>query len=328
MSRLCSTVSRMWFLLVRVACKAILTGLWHRFSNSLPWVCLSLFHLRGVVKPDQGLGSISLCKRDLCEGLVVHLELGGLTCRVGMRLIQVARSPLVAVSPPVLPILKGRMAVEISAHDVLPSSASSSSSSAVFQVGMFNFFDQLRSITSKRFVLIMVWGNHLQLRSHAPLSYNFQQFNVKVAAAHHHIIQKEWMSCFLREWLYHLLVVLVFILAYLWFLSILVVSCLYLTLSGLIIICIYLLLRCLLSDLCGSLFSMVIMPSPLIYRMLIYIFLLLSIIIISYNLFGTTYLISGNMYLLAWPQHLGFSQTSLNLFCSFAITRVSVLLSI
>ena len=75
--------------------------------------------------------------------------------------------------------------------DVLPSSASSSSSSAVFQVGMlFNFLDQWRSITSKKFVLNMVWGCHLQFRSCAPLFHNFWQFNVKVAAAHHPIIQK------------------------------------------------------------------------------------------------------------------------------------------
>ena len=48
-----------------------------------------------------------------------------------MRLIQVARSLLVAVSPPVLLILGGREAVGVHAHDVLQSSASSSSSSAV-----------------------------------------------------------------------------------------------------------------------------------------------------------------------------------------------------
>ena len=72
------------------------------------------------------------------------------------------------------------------------SSASSSSTSAAFQVGMlFKFFDQWRSITSNRFVLNMVWGHHLQLRSHCPLFPNFWQFNVKVAAAHHPIIQKE-----------------------------------------------------------------------------------------------------------------------------------------
>ena len=136
------------------------------------------------------------------------------------------------------------------------------------------------------------------------------------------------MSCLLREWLNHLLVVLVSILACLWFLSILMASGPYLPCSVLIIICIYLLLRCQLSDMCGSLFSVVIMLSPLICRMLIYIFLLLSIIVISYDLFGTICLISGRFYLFGWPQPLRFSQPSLNIFCSFAILRVSVLLSI
>ena len=63
-------------------------------------------------------------------------------------------------------------------------------------------------------------------------------------------------------------------------LSILVASSPYLTLSSLIIICIYLLLRCLLSDMSGSLFIMVIMLSPLISRMLIYKFPLFNIIVV------------------------------------------------
>ena len=72
------------------------------------------------------------------------------------------------------------------------SSPFSSSTSATFQVGMlFKFFDQWRSITSIRFVLNMIWGHHLQLRSHPPLFHEFQHFNVKVAAAHHPVIQKE-----------------------------------------------------------------------------------------------------------------------------------------
>ena len=136
------------------------------------------------------------------------------------------------------------------------------------------------------------------------------------------------MICFLREQLNHLQVVLVCIPAYLCFLTILVVFGPYFTLNGLIVICIYLILRCLLSDMCGSLFTMVIILSPFIYRMLIYILLLLSIIIICYNLFGTTCLISGRFYLFGWPQPLGFSQPSLNLSSSFAIVRVSILLSI
>ena len=52
-----------------------------------------------------------------------------------MRLIQVGRSLLVAVSPPVLLILGGKGSIRVSAPDVLWSSASSSSS-AVFQVVM------------------------------------------------------------------------------------------------------------------------------------------------------------------------------------------------
>ena len=116
---------------------------------------------------------------------------------------------------------------------------------------------------------------------------------------------------------------LVSFLACLWFLSILVASGPYL-----IIICIYLLLRCLLSDMCGSLFSVVIMLSPLIYRMLIYIFILLSIIVVYYHLFSTTYLLSGRFCLLGWSHPLKFFTALTNLLCSFAVTRVSVLLSI
>ena len=72
------------------------------------------------------------------------------------------------------------------------SSSSSSSTSATFQVGMlFKFFDQWRSITSNRFVLNMVWGHHLQLRSCPPLFHDFWHFNVKSAAAHHPVIQEE-----------------------------------------------------------------------------------------------------------------------------------------
>ena len=63
------------------------------------------------------------------------------------------------------------------------------------------------------------------------------------------------------------------------FQSILVASDPYLTLSSLNVICIYLLLICLLSDMSGSLFSLVIMLLPLISKMLIYMLLLLSIMI-------------------------------------------------
>ena len=120
------------------------------------------------------------------------------------------------------------------------------------------------------------------------------------------LFRRGWMSDLLREHLNHLLVVLVSILVYLWFLSIQVASSPSLTWGILIVICIYLLLRCQLSDMYGSLFSMVIMLSPFIYRMHIYIFLLLSIIIIYYVLFGKMCLINGGFYLLGRPQTLCF----------------------
>ena len=114
------------------------------------------------------------------------------------------------------------------------------------------------------------------------------------------LFRRRWMSCFLREQLNHLLVVLVSIPACLLFLSILVAPGPCSSLSSLIVICIYLLLRCIISDMSGSLFSMMIVLSPLICRVLIYIFLLFSIIIIFYDLFGTMCLISGRFYLLGW----------------------------
>ena len=85
--------------------------------------------------------------------------------------------------------------MRISTPDVpQPSTSSSSSSSTAetFQVGMlFKIFDQWRSITSNRFVLNMVQGHHLQLRSCPSLFQDSWHFNVKVAAAHHPVIQKE-----------------------------------------------------------------------------------------------------------------------------------------
>ena len=219
-----------------------------------------------------------------------------------------ARSLLVAVSPPVLPILGGKGAMMVSTPDVSWSSASSLSSSAVFQVGMlFKFFDQWRSITSNRFVLNKVQGHHLQLWSYPPLFCNFQQFNVKVATTHHSIIQKEVDELLAKGAIepssggagfYSSIFVVPKHTGGLWpILKLKHFNC-YMHMPS---------LRCQLSDMSSSLFSLVVMLSPLIYRMLIYIFLLLSIIVISYDLFGTMCLISGRFYLLGWPQALWFS---------------------
>ena len=105
------------------------------------------------------------------------------------------RSLLVALFLPVLLSQEGKVGMGVGTPDVLEastSSSSSSSTSATFQVGMlFKFFDQWRSITSNRFVVNMVQGHHLQLRSHPPLFCDFWHFNVKVTAAHHPVIQKD-----------------------------------------------------------------------------------------------------------------------------------------
>ena len=153
---------------------AISTGLWHRLSNSLPWAFLSFFPSKrgGKVRPQPGF-HFMVQKRPV-PGSGAHIWLRNLIWRVGMRLIQVSRSLLVVVSLPAQLIPGERGTIGVSAPDVLQSSASLSSSSAVFWIGILScFLDQWRSITSNRFVLNMVQGHHLQLRSHPPLFCNF-----------------------------------------------------------------------------------------------------------------------------------------------------------
>ena len=84
--------------------------------------------------------------------------------------------------------------------------------------------------------------------------------------------------------------------------------------SILIILCTFLLLRCQLLKMYDSLSSRVILPFPLIYRILIYMFPLLSIIFTFYVLFGIMCLISGRFYPLGLPQPLEFLHPSQNLF--------------
>ena len=89
------------------------------------WACLGLFSLTEVAKPGHRIGSISLCKRGLCQSLVVPLWLRDLTWRVGLRLIQMARSLLVVISLPVLLMLGRRRAVRgqhswcVTVHSIL-----------------------------------------------------------------------------------------------------------------------------------------------------------------------------------------------------------------
>ena len=49
------------------------------------------------------------------------------------------------------------------------------------QVGILCwFFESIKCITSNRFVLNIVQGQHLQFRCHALLFHNFKQFKIKV----------------------------------------------------------------------------------------------------------------------------------------------------
>ena len=74
---------------------------------------------------------------------------------------------------PVQLMLGRRGAMGVGTPDVSQSKASSSSS-LILQAGMpSHFLDQWRSITSNRFVLNMVQGHHIQLRSCPTLFHNF-----------------------------------------------------------------------------------------------------------------------------------------------------------
>ena len=146
----------------------------------------------------------------------------------------------------------------VSAPDVLDSSASSaspSSTSAAFQVGMlFKFLINGEASHPTGLWLIWFGVTIFSLSLILPCSITFinlmsRQLQLIIP------LFRRLMSFLLREWLNPLLVVLVSILACLWFLSVLGASDPYLTWSILIVICIYLLLRCLLLDMYSSLSS-------------------------------------------------------------------------
>ena len=136
-----------------------------------------------------------------------------------------ARSLLVALFPPVILSQEGKVGMGVSTPDVpqpSTSPSSSSSTSATFQVGMlFKFFDQWKSITSNRFVLNMVWGHHLQLRSHPPLFCTSGTLMSRWLQLIILLFRRRLMSFLLREQENPPPAVLVSILVCLWYLSIL-----------------------------------------------------------------------------------------------------------
>ena len=126
-----------------------------------------------VTKPGQRLGSGSVFKIDLCQSLLVPLWQRDLAWRVRLRLIEVAENLLVLFLPALLTL--GRRPSQVDGiADMSPATTSTSSSSSFVQVGTLpQFLDQWRSINSNRFVLNIVKGHHLQLRSHHCFFNNF-----------------------------------------------------------------------------------------------------------------------------------------------------------
>ena len=144
------------------------------------------------------------------------------------------------------------------------------------------FLDHWRSITFNRFVLHMMKDHNLQLRCHPPLFHIFRLFKIKAALTHHPIIQKVMDGLLAKGTTEPSTGGAGFNPMYLLFLSVLVAYSPYSVISDLISVCTYPLLRCLLWDRYGNLLNRTIMLSLLISRMLIYIFLLLSITIPFY----------------------------------------------
>ena len=105
------------------------------------------------------------------------------------------RSLLVVLFPPVLLSQEGKVGMVVSAPDVSQpstSSSSSSSTSAPFQVGMlFKFLDQWKALHPTGLCLIWFGATIFSLDPVLPCSVTFWHFNVKAAAAHHPVIQKE-----------------------------------------------------------------------------------------------------------------------------------------
>ena len=110
-----------------------------------------------------------------------------------MRLIQVARSLLLALSLPVLLILGGKGPIGVSAHDVSWSSASSLSSSAVcsgwyaFQIFLIN----VKALHLTGLCFIWFGVTIFNFRPILPCSVTSGSLIIKVATIHHSIIQKE-----------------------------------------------------------------------------------------------------------------------------------------
>ena len=171
----------------------------------------------------------------------------------------------------------------------------------------FKYFDQWRSITSNRFVLNMVHGHHDHFWSNPPLFCNFWQFNVKAATTHYPIIQKKVDELLAKGVVepssggigfYSNVFVVPKHTGGLWPILNLKHFNHYMYIPSFKMLTI----RHAWQDIqCGDYAFSLDVQDDYLHICIV------SIIIISYNLFGTICLISGRFYLLGWPQPLVFS---------------------
>ena len=134
-------------------------------------------------------------KNSLWKSLVGAFWQRSLSQILGWRVIRLAGCPQVVMHLPVSVTVRRRETMGDHTPDVFQSTYSSTSASSVVQVcTLFHFLDQWRSITSNKFVLNVVKGEHLQLKKLLLLLCNFYWFNIKAPKAHNPPIQKNCRS--------------------------------------------------------------------------------------------------------------------------------------
>ena len=132
-------VLRMWLLLVRPACIAIKMASGTDFATVL-YRLVSVFPFKRGGKARSRTGFYFTVLKRPVPGLAVPLWLKGLTWRVGLRLIQVGKKSAGCSVSASSADARNKGAMGVGTPDVSQSTASSSFSSMLFQVGMLSHF--------------------------------------------------------------------------------------------------------------------------------------------------------------------------------------------
>ena len=143
-----------------------------------------------VTKSSPKLGSRLLSKIGLSQILVLHLQQRSLILKLNLRAIRMVGNHLV-MHLKVLLILQRKKILGNGIPEVLQCTTSLTSSLSVVQAGTFPYFlDQWESIITKRFVLNMLKGQHLQLKCHSLLFCNLKQLDIKASLPHCPVIHE------------------------------------------------------------------------------------------------------------------------------------------